>query len=257
MHIKKLIYLFIVIIMISIIAISGCEKMKKSENTKKLALKDIAFDVNKKSGFTVYINENSKLVPYLVLTSNYNGQALLLRKELLNDLHTFNDDSYGYSGYYKDSSIDKYLNGDFLSTLDPKIQSDIVDSEITITSKSSLGVTGEDTENITRKVFLLSYTEIGLTDYSVANKEGKPLKYFNDSISRIAYRNNEACSWWLRTSYTWDSNSVWGIGPKGSNGGGQVDRTNGIRPAFCISNKMGIEKSDKVIEGQTVYIITK
>ncbi len=231
--------------------------MKNSNSTKEQTLKDIAFDVNKKAGYTVYIEENSTFVPYLVLTSNYNGQALLLRKELLNEAHTFNDDSYGYSGYYKDSSIDKFLNSDFLSTLDPQIQNSIVSSEITITSKSSLGVTGTDTESIVRKVFLLSYTELGFSLYGAINKEGKPLKYFDDTNNRIAFSDKEASSWWLRSSETWGSNTACGIGPEGSCGYGSVDAENGVRPAFCLKNTQLIEKSEKVLTGQIVYVIAK
>lgn len=226
---------------------------------------DIAFDVNKKSGYTVYIEEDSKFVPYLVLTSNYSGQALLLRNELLNDFHTFNDKTYGYSGYYRDSSIDKFLNKDFLATIDPKTQSYIFDSEITITAKSSMGVTGEDTENITRKVFLLSATEIGMGWVSTTTKEGNALEYFKDSNSRIAYKGKEATCWWLRSPSTWSIDSVFGIGPYGTFGDGGLSTIapsvrsskSGVRPAFCIRNTQIIEKSDKVIDGQTVYVITE
>ena len=35
----------------------------------------------------MYIKENSRFVPYLVLTSEYNRQALLLRKDLLNQAY--------------------------------------------------------------------------------------------------------------------------------------------------------------------------
>lgn len=227
--------------------------MKNSDTSRELTLKDIAFDVNKKSGYTVYIEEDSKFVPYLVLTSNYNGHALLLRKEVLNEYYTFNDGL----GYYGDSFIDRFLNNDFIAILDPEIQNTVVDTEITITAESSLGITGTDTENITRKVFLLSCSELGITGSSVANEEGNKLKYFKDSNSRIAYKNKEECSWWLRTSYTWYSNSAWGIGPDGSSGGGGVSNINGIRPAFCLKNTQLIEKSNEIINGQTVYVITK
>jgi hypothetical protein len=226
---------------------------------------DIAFDVNKKSGYTLYIKENSKFVPYLVLTSNYNEQALLLRKDLLNDCHTYNDETYGYSGYYRDSTIDKFLNQDFLTTVDAKIQSDIVDSEITITAKSSMAITGEDTESITRKVFLISATEIGMGWVATTTKEGKPLKYFKDSKSRIAYMGQKATCWWLRSPSTWDASSVFGISPDGTFGDGGLSTIDtsikssksGVRPAFCIRNTQAIEKSDNIIQGQTVYVIVE
>lgn len=248
-----------------IIAISSYEIMRNIKLSNPKTIGDIAFDVNKKSGYTVYIKEDSKFIPYLVLTSNYNGKTLLLRKELLNDFHTFNDETYGYSGYYKDSTIDKFLNKDFLDTIDTKIQSAIVDSEIIITAKSSMGVTGEDTENITRKVFLLSATEIGMDRLATTTKEGVALKYFMDSNSRVAYKGKEATCWWLRSPNTWDISSVFGIGPDGTFGDGGLSTIDpsvkssrsGVRPAFCIKNTQKIEKSDSVIDGQTVYVITE
>lgn len=251
-------YLFIVFIFISIISIYGCEKMgKKSDSSSELTLKGIAFDDNEKSDYTVYIEENSKFVPYLVLTADYNGQALLLREEILNEPRTFNDDGHGDAGYYKGSSIDNFLNKDFLSTIDTEVQNNIANSDITITSKSSLGQAGEDTETIKRKVFLLSVTELGMGEFAVVTEEGEPLKYFKDSNSRIAYRNKEARSWYLRSSENAGNNTVCGIGPTGTLGYGDVVYENGIRPAFCIKNTQKIEKNDKVIQGKTVYVITK
>ena len=44
---------------------------------------DLAYDKNKKGDHLVYIREGHELVPFLVLTSDYNGETLLLRKEVL------------------------------------------------------------------------------------------------------------------------------------------------------------------------------
>lgn len=266
MHIKKANLFFIIFILLSIISIYGCEMTKNSGLSSQLTIKDIAFDVNKKSGYTVYIEENSKFVSYLVLTSNYDGNTLLLRKELMSDFHIFNEEISHYSAYYRDSSIDKFLNKDFITYLDPKIESNIVNSEITISSKSSLGVTGEDTENIFRKVFLLSAAEVGMyTNHSNMTKEGNALKYFKDSKSRIAYRGNEPTCWMLRSPNTWDVSSVFGIGPDGAVGSGSISTIipsepifkSGVRPAFCLRNSQLIKKSDKVIDKQMVYILVK
>ena len=94
-----------------ILIFSGCHSRK--EVTK---ISDLAYDENKESGYTVYIQENSKYVPYLVLTNNYNGNTLLLRKDILDELRAYND----YFAYYKDSIIDKYLNNEFYNLLGEK-----------------------------------------------------------------------------------------------------------------------------------------
>ena len=48
-------------------------------------LKDLAYDSDKRLGYTIYIPENGKLEPYLVLTKNYykQGNVLLIRKYVL------------------------------------------------------------------------------------------------------------------------------------------------------------------------------
>ena len=54
------------------LTISNCGK------EDNLTIAKIAYD-NSKDNPIVYINENGAYVPYLVLTSDYNGNVLLLR----------------------------------------------------------------------------------------------------------------------------------------------------------------------------------
>jgi len=276
MKIKKFKVFVITFILIGVVCMSGCSfTIDPTDTTLKhtitdtyrgitnkvdvasMTIKDIAFDTHKKYGYTVYIKENSKFTAYLVLTSDYNGNTLLLRQALLDKPHAFNVDSYGNSGYYKDSDISKFLNKDFINTLDDVPREAIVTSEIIIASVSSLGIAGTDTEKLNQKVFLLSYTELDLYDSAVVAKEGKALSYFSNPDNRIALSNNKPCSWGLRSAETWGSNTSIGIGPTGIIGYGGVDSENGVRPAFCIKNTQKIEKSDKIIAGQTVYVIAE
>lgn len=243
-------YIFFVIISATIL-ISGCKSMKKVRTSDIFTLKDIAYDVNKKSGYTVYIEENSIYCPYLVLTSDYNGNVLLLRKDVLEEDQVFND----YVGYYKDSLIDNYLNNDYRLSLNSELQDIIMDTEIVITSRDSMGIAGTDTEKITREIFLLSCTEVGLFDTSFHGKEGKKLKYFNDVKSRIAYHNTAPRSWWLRTGYTMNESTVWVVFTEGQMGAGGAYEECGVRPAFCLKSDTRIEKKNDVIDGQTVYVI--
>jgi hypothetical protein len=238
-----------------IMAVSGCGR--NAAATTPGTLQDIAYDVNRKYGYTVYLHEQSGYFPYLVLTGNYNGSALLLRKYLLDQNHTFNDhNNVVYAGYYADSSIDRYLNTDYLRSLDTRLQNIILDSKITITTKSSLSIEGTQTEEITRRVFLLSHTEVCLPDSGTASKEGKPLLYFKETSHQIAYKQNEAAfSWWLRTSSTDEDNTAWGIGPAGEIDGVEIDRKNGVRPAFCLKNTQEIETDNTIVPGQNVYVL--
>lgn len=246
-------FYFIMISFIIIILVGGCNSMNKGRRLKNdLTIKDIAFDVNKKSGYSVYIKENSNYIPYLVLTSDYNGNTLVVRKEVLEEDQRFDDNT----GYYEDSQIDQFLNSEFLSAFDQEIQDKIYDTDITITAKSSIGIGGTDTESITRKIFLLSCTEVGLFDTSFTGEEGKALKYFKDVQSRIAYCEGMPRSWWLRTAYTLNDTMAWAVFTKGEMGGGGIEEESGIRPAFCFKNTTNIKEKDNVQDGKKGYIIS-
>lgn len=114
-------------------------------------ISDIAYN-NNSDYYEVYVKENGKYVPFLVLESDYkNGKTLLLRKECLPDLRRFND----YSSYYENSEIDVYLNDVYLSCL-----GDVCDYVepigIDIAAEEALGVSGRQCTKISRRVFLLS-----------------------------------------------------------------------------------------------------
>lgn len=73
---------------------------------------DLAYDEADSINY-IYIMENGKYTPFLVLTDDYNGSTLLLRKEVLDENRRFNN----YSAYYANSEIDLYLNEEYLKSL--------------------------------------------------------------------------------------------------------------------------------------------
>jgi len=222
---------------------------------KAETLGELAYDENKRFGYTVYIKEDSNYVPYLVLTSDYNGQALLLREELMDKTYVFHEDGYGYANYYKDSSIDSFLNEEFVMLLEPNIQAAIVDSEIIITAKESIEKPIEETEIIVRKVFLLSYAELGFTLFGAVLEEGETLAYFQNPKNRVAYRREVPTSWWLRSPELGWFNVACGINEEMGMGTAPVTNEHGVRPAFCLSNDLEVELREDVIEGQAVYVM--
>ena len=114
---------------------------------------DLAYDKNKKGDHLVYIREGHELVPFLVLTSDYNGETLLLRKEVLK----MNMQINSYEAYYENSFMDDYLNHEYIRQLPDGMP--VLESEIKITDEKSLGVSGTGTKSIKRKIFLLAYSE--------------------------------------------------------------------------------------------------
>ena len=226
---------------------------------RSLTINNIAYDVNKNLGYTIYLNESEKLIPYLVLTNDYDGHVLLVRKHLLDEQQPYSSQSLVPS-YYGESQIDIFLNDVFFNSLAVSLKESIIDSTVIITDIASIGCVGTDTCNIQRKIFLLSYTETAQEESLVNAVEGTPLIFFKDDIDAVRSTSNsgEYRSWWLRTPNTAYFNTVYGISPNGyvgvcSVGGTEGTYDNGVRPAFCLPQNTVIHHG-KVNE-EEVYII--
>ena len=161
---------------------------------------------------TVYLPEGQAYVPFLVLSADYGGNALLLRRDVLPEARPFNN----YGAAYEDSAIDRFLNGEYLQRLDA-VKDLIRASEIVVTDADALGVSGTAVKTLTRNVFLLSCAETGFTEIVNAGTEGAALSYFDAPEHRIAYgENGAAASWRLRTPDAYYASVVYGVGPDGS-----------------------------------------
>lgn len=236
---------------------------------RQVTVKDIAFDnilsiINKLDGYTVYLKEKGGYEPYLVLSKNYNGygNVLLLRKYLLDEERIFNE-AEGYGAYYEDSKIDSYLNTEFKQTLSPKVQKQLVTSQLEITALSSVGSVGDDTISIPRQVFLLSHRELSLPKSGMAAKEGKRLLYMINTAHAIAKtKEGEALEYWLRTSYTEHDTTIWTFrSPLTPNYAALWDMTikslavRSVRPAFCIKKDTKLERKEGIVPGEAVFVL--
>lgn len=236
-----------------------------------LTLKKIAYDYSTKNS-VVYIKENGEYIPYLVLTSDYGGNVLLLRENLLPEPMQYKPSPHGesigalsggwageYGSYYEESDIDAFLNTDFLEVFSPEVQAAIVDSMIEVTDMDRYEEWNYATHMLRRKVFLLSAVELGVTSsvgYNTA-KEGAPLKYFKNKEHsvRIAYMaDGEAWPYWTRTPWLWEPCLVLKIGVRAVGDTTPDDRV-GVRPAFCMARDTAVRESDSIVAGETVYVL--
>ena len=235
-------------------------------------LERIAYDQSGRKTM-VYIREEGEYIPYMALESDYEGNVLLLRENLLPEEMQYQpapyEDgisglsggwrSYDYGSYYEESSIDEFLNTDFLGTFSPEVQKAIVDTSIVVTDKASYY--GQNLANVThridRKIFLLSAVELDRgSDYCTA-KEGTPLKYFENcshSVIRAYKADGEAWPYWTRTPWLWGTNHVAVIGVE-QNTSATPDRLLGVRPAFCMGKDTAVHKRDGIVEGKSVYVL--
>jgi len=138
----------------------------------------------------------------------------------------------------------------FLSNFEEAFRNAILDTTIRVAKPS---IDGGGYEDITRKVYLLSNTEVGLADESGV-AEGSKWDLFSSSNSRKANPTAEAVSaseytnpdlnaslpwsWWLRTPDAGSSQNARGVTKAGSRGGygAYFGIYGGVRPALELPN---------------------
>ena len=246
---------FIITLLFTVAAFLGLNGYKWFVNKDKISF--IAYNKFKeRDDYRVYVKEDGKYVPFLVIANEYvPGSTLLLRESILSELRRVNE----YNSYYKDSEIDRFLNGEYYSTL-KEIHHLIKNIPVEVVNEESIGISGRETETINRYVFLLSRKEID-SDFV---DEGRKLDYFNKVENRISYyngettswvRKGEATSWLLRTPVGSYFSAVFSATYDGTVSIGNAFSLYGIRPAFCVDSLAKIKKKEGIVNGEKVYVL--
>lgn len=194
-------------------------------------------------GNIVKIKENNLLTDFLVLKHGYpadgNGRTLLLRKDLYDSRqwHTSNVNAYATS------SIDAWLNDGYLGLIDAQIQGQIAAVDIPYTP----GNGNNTVSTLSRKVFLLSGTEVGHTA-SALNAEGSAISYFDGNGKRVTNQDGVAANWWLRSPHATETNATWHIFADGTFSYSRVINLLGTRPAFTLPSTL------TVLEDGSIYV---
>lgn len=216
---------------------------QEAPNVSSLA--DLSYAEHPYTGYTVYIEEEGGYQPYYVLTNSFNGQqgtVLLLRKYCLDELKEYHPmEKNAYRTDYESSSLDEYLNGEFLETLPPLITQNIVDSTISIPDiaiephNASAALV---TRSIVRKVFLPSFAELGFNaDFLQADAQTRSKYLFYPVI-----QTGDTISWWTREPVFYHYSQLWVIRPQTvSFFSGNAGELHGVRPAFCLSGDLPTE----------------
>lgn len=137
------------------------------------------------------------------------------------------------------STVQSYLNGDFLGLFDPEVQSAIKQVKIPYRKNGGSGGTDQSGANgLLSKIFLLADLEVGFLASTTTPEDGAKLDYFvagtTGASKRIAYLNGSANSWWLRSPHASRSNIAGSVGTDGVYGGAKVIESYGVRPAIIL-----------------------
>lgn len=190
-----------IVLILGIIVWAVGSKVSYKTRPNKQTVSELAYTENKLCDNTVYIKENNELVPYIVVTNNYNnsGYTLLVRKYALDSEFILNegnqydeDDSKKKNNPYKDMitsyypetviftlmNSDKYLARYDIAPLIKTVNIQVVNKEMT------------QAEAVEAKVFLLSASELGIERSLLNLTEGKKLSYFSKKrrVTKIQQR---------------------------------------------------------------------
>ncbi len=197
-------------------------------------------------GKSVWIQESGQWVEFLVVHQGIPDASFydtscdgtwVLRK----DIHSESKWDAGESNNYENSDIKAWLNGDYFSTLGKAAQNAI--ETVKIPYRSGGGSGGKDqsgTSGLSCKIFLLSGYEVAwdTSTNKYFPQDGKVLKFFSGlattSAKRIAYLDEKAISWWLRSPSKYNSNLVLQVNSSGNWYNYNAGYSYGVRPAFII-----------------------
>ena len=160
----------------------------------------------------ILLNENGTPVNYLIVNQGKPGGMYdescdgtwCLRKDIAENRqwHSSNVNDYA------NSTVNAYLNGDWMNRYDPDVAGSIKQAKIPYRAGSGYGTTVTSGANgLSTKVFLLSATEVSFNMSYMPTNEGVELAYFSRCADdgadnkRIAYLNSLATRWWLRSPY--------------------------------------------------------
>ena len=179
----------------------------------------------------VFLPENGTPTAYLVLSRDYGGSVLLLRREILPDPLPYADDD---DSYYAGSVIDRWLCETFPQRFPPEIRDEMQTVPIAICCRFP---DNSRTETIERAMFLPSATEAGI-DMDIVTVEGAPLPALREPALQQALCGEDPAGWWLRSAYVADRGLAWHISANGTVGGRPLWQPSGVRPAVCISRQL-------------------
>lgn len=184
-------------------------------------------------------------LPSAVYDSSCDGTCLMMEELYESRAYDSADNDYA------NSDIHNYLNNTFIDLFDGDLKSVIKQAKIPYTRGTGPSGSVETGANgLSAKVFLPTYTEVGLSGYKYVNTEGAVFAYFSGAANskRVAYLNGKATAWWLRSPTTYNATNGIPIIAQGNiNGTVSVKYDYGIRPTLVLPKELNVDDSGFVI----------
>ena len=240
-------------------------------------------------GTTLYIKESNQRTAFVLAKHDYEeasskwptfpgngkGLSLLARSSKTVLSHVWSTESASYdsrfTNIYSGSTIDKWLNGEYFRTLDSSISSKIKNTNIRVspgpqTYKDDDGnshtTDGSAVTWISRKVFLLSATELGMSsNVSGITKEGTALPNCSEMLYNIIGSSNyawtrsrcfDATSFAYPESFKYNNSAV--VSPSKSNNSyytyttiSNVTKKYPVFPAFTLPATLEVDVNGNVL----------
>lgn len=213
----------------------------------------------KEVGSIVNLNEHGAPADYIIVHKGLPSEIYdascdgvwLLRKDIAENKQWDVSDK----NKLESSTIQTYLNGDWINRYDTNIRAIIKQVKIPYRHNGGSGGTNKNgTDGLSCKVFFLSCKEVGLTSqqYSDVQDHGEKLDYFvygNDETAqakRITKLNGTVKEWWLRDQSTSGTGLVWTVTLTGSATNTSADRGAGVRPALILPSSILVSEDGTV-----------
>ena len=148
------------------------------------------------------------------------GGVVLVRKNI------YSNSVFGSSTKYPNGTLDNLIKTTIYNEMPQQLRSKIVDVSFPLYKS----------EDITRKMFALTYTMAGFGNNSGV-AEGKALQLYTSNASRVKTFNGSADYWWLSSYCSSTFPLAWSVDTDGSTYDGRSTKTYGVVPAFVIPSE--------------------